>query len=471
MASIVDTEHPQYSKMSARWKRCRDAAEGTDAIKAAGVLYLPKLTDQTDSDYNAYKLRASFFNASWKTINALSGMMFRKPPQIKVTASIALLLDDITMDGRSLHILAQQAAIEILTSGRIGVLVDYPQESAAGKTLADAQNLNLRPSMQFYFTESIINWKTARIQNKRKLSLAVLTEDVDIPDNEFEHKKEIRYRVLDLFNGIYRQRIFRINEKKEDEQISPDIFPLMNGRPLDYIPLYIIGVDDTTPDIDAPPLIDLVDMNLAHYRTNADYAHGLHFSGMPTAIVTGYTPHNVGDKLYVGSSSAWVFPDSQAKAFFLEFTGQGLSAIERAIERMEQQMAILGARLLTSEKRATETAQTAQIHRAGESSILASIAQTISIGLTEALKTFSKWAGVKDPDAAININRDFMPIEMDAQTLTALVASWQAGAISMESLFDQLKQGEIIRDDITFEEEQERIASAPIPRPEIDENE
>jgi hypothetical protein len=41
------------------------------------------------------------------------------------------------------------------------------------------------------------------------------------------------------------------------------------------------------------------------------------------------------------------------------------------------------------------------------------------------------------------------------------VSSWQAGAISQYTLFDNLQRGEIISDSVTFEEEQERINSAP----------
>ena len=475
MASIVKTTHPEYDRMSARWKRCRDVVEGMDAVFAAKELYLPALKDQTTEDYRSYQLRANFVNYTWKTINALQGMLFRKEPEIEVGASIEPLLEDVTMSGISFHILAQQAAIEVLTSGRLGVLVDYPGQVTEGMTMADVQRFNLRPKMVTYAAESIINWKCSKINNSEKLSLIVLCEKVVIAGNEFEHNCETRYRVLDLIKRtdskagteeyIYRQRVFRINDKDEDEQVGADLFPLMNNKFLSEIPFFFIGVDNTIPEMDEPPLIDLVDVNLAHYRTNADYAHGLHFTGLPTAVVSGYTPENIGDKLYVGSATAWVFPDPAAKATFLEFTGQGLGAIEKAIERMEQQMAILGARLLSSEKRTTETAQTAQIHRAGESSILSSIAQTISIGLTKALTIFSEWAG-DTSEANIELNRTFTPEGMTPQMLTALCAAWQQGAISQEVLFDNLRAGEVIKSDIDFEDMQAQIDSAPPPKPE-----
>lgn len=463
----VDTQHPDYEKMQSQWVKCRATVAGQKAVHDAGKLFLPALKDQATDDYDAYRLRASFFNATWRTISALSGMLFRKPPEIDVAASVEPLLEDVTMDGKSLRIFAQQIAIEVLTSGRAGILVDYPQGDTTGMTLADTAKLNLRPLLAQYKAESIINWKCMRIDNEMKLTLLVLTEDAMLEGNEFEHKCETHYRVLDLFAGQYRQRVFRINDKQEDEQVGGDIFPMMDGKPMNEIPFIFIGVDDTTPEMDEPPLIDLISVNLAHYRMNADYAHGLHFTGLPTAVVSGYTPENAGDKLYVGSSTAWVFPDPQASATFLEFTGVGLGSLEKALASLEQQMAILGARLLSSEKRAVETAQTAQIHRAGESSILSAISNTISLGLSEAMQIFSEWAGV-DQEASIELNDEFMPPEVTPQELAGWLAAWQSGApgFSDQGFFDLLKQRELVASDVDLEEEQERIASKPIPKPE-----
>jgi len=476
--STVDIQHPSYQAMADQQKKCRDTASGSKAVKAAGVEYLSRLLDQTDADYKAYKLRASFFNAVWRTISALAGLIFRKPPTIEVAPSIEPMLEDVTMSGVDFQIFAQQTAIEVLTTGRMGILVDFPSQSTEGMTLADAQAQQIRPIMQQYKADTIINWKTDRVDNATVLSMVVLREDAELPpDNEFEHKTETRYRVLDLVRRkikdgagkneglVYRVRIFRIDkDSKEQEQVGVDLFPLMNNKPLSYIPFYFIGVDDTTPDVDEPPLIDLVDLNLSHYRMDADYKHGLHFTGLPTAIVSGYTQENKADKLYVGSSSAWVFPDPQAKAMFLEFTGQGLGALEKALEKIEQNMAILGARLLTAEKKDAETSQTAQIHRAGENSVLSAISQTISIGLTKALNTFAEWAG-SEGDWLVELNRDFLPEGMSPQELTAWVAAQIQGVASPQVVFWNMQQKEVIPPDLAFEEHQAQLLSNPLQKP------
>ena len=460
----VETTNPEYDKLAPKWQRCRDAAEGQDAVHEAGELYLPKLKDQEWDDYCAYKTRAGFFNATWRTIAGLQGMLFRKPPVVTVPASVAPLLDSITESAQPLQIFALEVVEECLTVGRAGILVDYPVVAEEGVTQADAILRNLRPTMSLYETETIVNWKEETLTSQKVLTRVVLKEDRDTPDpdDEFVEKCETIYRVLDLFEGKYRIRLFIKNESAPDSeqfiQEGEDLFPKMNNQPLGFIPFYFLGVDDAEPCPDDPPLIDLVDVNLSHYRTNADYEHGCHFTGLPTGWISGHTLEQ-GDKIYLGSQNMLVFPNPETKVGFLEFSGAGLKCLSENLERKERQMAILGARMLEGQKKAAEATDTAKIHRAGESSMLASMAQSISISMQKALQVFSDWAGGSG-DVIFELNRDFFPANLDSSQLTALVTSWQYGAISKETLFENLKQAEIVSDTKTFEEQETEIANA-----------
>jgi signal peptidase I len=45
---------------------------------------LPRLDSQTDDEYAAYKLRASFFNATARTADGFVGLIFRREPKMKL---------------------------------------------------------------------------------------------------------------------------------------------------------------------------------------------------------------------------------------------------------------------------------------------------------------------------------------------------------------------------------------------------
>jgi hypothetical protein len=462
----VNTQHPDYAKMINRWRRCRDVADGQDAVHAAGRAYLPQLVDQTQQDYDAYVKRALFYNATWRTIAGLVGMIFRKPPVVKVPTQAEEYLNDVTMSGTPFEMFAQEVCEEALKVGRLGVLVDYPTADITNLTLADAKTQNLRPTMAIYQTEAVINWKYEKVNNVWALTQVVLEEESYVDIDEFTKKCEKVYRALDLFGGHYRVRLFRMKDTTTQEQIGGDLYPLMNGAPLDFIPFTFLSTDDNSPTVDEPPLIDLVNVNLSHYLSTADLEHGAHFTGLPTPVITGHRPDKEGDKLYIGSQSAWVLPNEKATAKYLEFAGTGLEALEKRLEVKEKQMAILGARMLEQQKRAVESADTQTIHRKGEESMLAQVSQSLSLGLERVLRWFAMWSGATLPDGdtdalSCELNREFYAVAMSDQMLTSLVSAWQQGAISFQTLFDNLQAGDVIDEDKTPEEEQAQIGDTP----------
>lgn len=470
----VTSRHKDYDAYARKWKRCRDVVSGEEAVHSAGTAYLPMLKDQELSEYLAMVARTPFYNATWRTIAGFIGMLFRKPPTIEVPKKVEAYLEDITMSGITFSAFVQDCTLEDLEVSRLGVLVDYPsqQVDAEGNpiqlTIAQTEELGLRPTMQQYKAESIINWKFGKVKNKTVLTQVRLLEVEEVELNEFETEEKGRVRVLDLFEGKYRQRVF---DEESGEQIGGEVYPVMNNKNLDFIPFYFIGPDGTDGSLDDPIMIDLVDLNLKHYMVSADYEHGCHMTGLPTPVVSGYarefdqSGQPIESKFYIGSTTAWVFPDANAKADYLEFSGQGLQALENNLNRKEAQMAAIGARMLAPEKSGVEAAETLAMRHNGENSILAAIAIAVSDGITKALKVFCEWAGEASTSVKFEISREFIPVIADAQLLTQLMALVQGGHMDAESLFDWLKRADLVDHDLTFEQMQARIDAMPPPAP------
>src|SRR5687768_9173384 len=173
----VKTQHPKYTAYSPEWKKCRDVATGERAIHAAGEEYLPKLTNEAHESYALRLGMTPFFNATWRTIAGLRGMLFRKPPIVETSDALLHELEDIDLAGTSMADLAQETVEEALTVGRVGLLVDYPQVEDADKlTKADVIARGLRTKIALYKAESIINWKTSAHNGSKRLTMVVLKE-------------------------------------------------------------------------------------------------------------------------------------------------------------------------------------------------------------------------------------------------------------------------------------------------------
>ena len=442
-AKNINKRHPDSEEMLAIWEKCEDAREGQTAIHEAGRTYLPSLSGQSDSEYNAYKRRAVFYGAMSRTVDAFAGMIMRVPPSVDNPSPY---LDDVTGHDCSLSEFAGQVLEEVLVTGFGGILVEH-SPLAQAVTLAQAQALGARPYLALFDADSVINW---RMDGKRITQL-ILEEEEYIATSEFEGEEQCFYRVLDLDEmGNYRQRKF-VEKDKIFTQVGDDIYPLMNGSTLKEIPFYFLGDAD-----ELPLLIDLVDLNISHYMTTADLENGCHFTGIPQPWLAGVQLPD-GVSLSVGGLSAWVFPDPQAKAQYLEFSGQGLGALEKRLELKEKQMAALGAKML-SDSVTAETATGASLRSTGEFSVLAQLSDRVGKVLSRACSFMHQWANLQPVD--IKLNTDYLPAKMTPQELQALVAAWQAGGISSMTLFNNLQQGELIAAEVTFEDEQAQISES-----------
>jgi hypothetical protein len=165
-------------------------------------------------------------------------------------------------------------------------------------------------------------------------------------------------------------------------------------------------------------------------------------------------------ELIIGSSTAWVSETPGATAGFLEFTGQGLTTFERAMDRDERLMAVLGSRMLEDMKKVGETATAIELRQSGEYSILGSIAGSVSESLTQVLRWVYWWNSteelpddVREEQVLMQLNTDFSTKGLTSQDLQAIVAAWQAGAMSRDTMHDLFRRGEVLPEGRTSEEE------------------
>ena len=452
----VNEKHPEYLKNLTKWQLMRDALAG----EVAKEKYVPKLSDQEAEEYSAYVGRAEFYNATARTQVALTGLLFAKPPKVELPEALKTIGENISLDDDTLEALAKNIADECLSVGRCGVLVDLPSVEKADYSKLEAERLNLRAYATLYKAENIINWKTTKINGSNVTSLVVLAETYAEPtQDEFVDKIKTRYRVLDLHEGYYRQRVFSETKAGNFEVVS-EIYPSANGQKLEYLPFTFFNVNDLKTSVEKPPLLDLAKVNISHFRSEVDLEHGTHFTALPTPYVTGYQGETEG-KLKIGSTAVWAINSPGAKVGFIEFSGAGLSTPEHRNAVKEKRMSILGARLLLDEKKTAEATETLQMRKSGENAVLTSVAATISEGIVSFLKDIAFFENIASENLIYEINTDYNLTMIEPQLLAQIIAGIQSGDIPNEVLYDALLKGELMPETIqSYEDYQAKLEQA-----------
>ena len=431
----LDSPHPEYARWRTIWQRCRDMHAGADAVKDRGTLYLPKPGGMKDAAYTAYKQRAQVYGAFARTVDGLLGSLFRAEPSVTATETVTEQLDDVTLLGQNLTAFATALLGELLTTGRAAVVLDV---------LVDDSNVP-QPYWKLLTAEQILSWDHAQGQFTR----LVWKETAYVPNLEDAgaYQADERLVIAQLIGGAFILKTYRQETRNDisggrEWVLQSESTPLYNGEPLDHLELLIVDVVPSPSAMPSePPLLSLADAVIGHYQLSADLRHALHYTALPTPWVAGRGGDGEGEPLRIGSMTAWDLPVN-AQVGMLEFTGPGVAAIGREMDRGELHMAALGARLLAEPSRAAETAETTRVKASAETSILSTMAETSSAALTQMLRWHAVWVGESPDDVTVALNREFFDTKLSPAELTALVKAWQSSALTVHDLVWNLRKGD-----------------------------
>lgn len=441
--------HRTYQEHRASYDKIRDVIAGEDRLKNAGAQYLPEPEGMTPKQYTRYVQGSSFYAVAERTLRGMVGSVTRNNPILELPSRIATMREAATFEGHSLDVLLEDALRETLSIGRYAMLLDYPTDGAAPGSA---------PFISTFNAESILDWKEELVGGRQKLTYLRLHETND----DLEGTGVEQHLVLTL-EPAYTVKRFHVTTKRngpaiqsiEEIQIGEDIIPVINGSPLFDVPAVVVSPYNLKADVEKPPFLDLVNVNLAHWRNSADYYWSLYLTSQPTPWVSGAI-NEKNKPTQIGSGAFWVLPQG-AQAGMLEFTGAGIAAQKTALDDLTAQMATLGARMVYDGKGRNETTDTAKLRHRSELSLLHSSVNMVEAAILKLLRLAAEWTSENPADVSLKLHRDFTTTQMDPATLTALIKAWQAGAISHDTLLMNMKKGELMDVNRALDDERDLI--------------
>ena len=399
--------------------------------------------------YQDYVERACYLNVPQQTLQAMIGEVFKHEVKINLPKSLEPLVKNIDGKGVSLVQQAKGLLAEGLSSGRFGLLVDYPRNSESGFiSKADLDSGKVRATINRYDKYSIINWDEITIGADRVTSLVMLREQYVVEAKSSRYKKVYAEQIRELAlenvaddeeSPIYQyiQRVWRKvkNEKGEEywEQFGDDVYPTdYAGKAFDYIPFFIFGAQRNDWEIDACPLLDLCKLSIYHYRNSADVEHTAHMLAHPTTVIRGATQDELYDEMggVVPLGGVVVLPDAQRCDFkFEEIAPNTLS--RELMKDKEGAYLTLGAKIATQQT-VRKTATQTELEALGGTCVLVSNVTNLNSVYNDAMKAAGQFHGVEVEDKAIAISTEIVMTSFDAQQLLAIATGIQTNVITLK---------------------------------------
>jgi len=457
-SSAVDAMRPDLAKVEA-------LMGGTKAMRAAGELYLPKWPAEQQHSYDFRLKTSTLYNAFARTIENMAGKPFTEPVQwTDIAPTVEAWFDDIDCCGRNLHVFAQDVFRAGLKDGITHVLVDFPvtkDESGAQLyvTRAAEQAAGVRPYAIHIKQSQILGWISTAKNGAEVLAQLRIMECVNEPDGDYGTRGVQQVRVLTP--GAW--NTWRQNEKKEWVLYEEGV------TTLDFIPLVTFYTRRTGFMTASPPLNDLADLNIKHWQSQSDQDSLLHVARVPLLVRIGMDDAN-GATQTIGKSITDLPMGADMK--YVEHSGAAIGSGRDSLQDLEGHMESMGAELLTV-RPGDRTATEAALDTSQSQCQLAAMASGLEDFLDEMVDVMAEWAGLPD-QGDIDVFDDFAAIAVDAATagpfVAALISLVEAGLLSKEAAFAEMKRYSIINPDLVWEDELKKMPAAETSKPAPEQN-
>ena len=430
--------------MTPAWQTMYAVTSGTEYLRWNAPLYLPREPREDEDAYNARVNRSVLSPYTTRLIENAAGTVLRRPIRIQGDDYWEEFSENVDGLGSSINEYARRALVSSLTFGHSGILVDYPRDPGV-LTLAEERALRRRPYFNNIDAPQIWGWRQENTLPSSDLTQLRIHEWVTIPEGDYGEERVEQIRV------IYRNRyeVFRRSGPGSGirtERVAGGRLPL--GR-IPFVPIYSNRLGMLTS---APLMLDIANLNLAHYQRQADIIHALHIAAMPILVLEGW--EDVPDTS-VGVNYAMAMTPGN-KAYYVNADASSFAAQSNELQQLESQMSYLGITKLLGQKFVAESADAKRIDQAQANSVMSIIAMELESCLNQAYQLAAAYIGIEPPE--ITIDKDFDFYRLLGQDIAVLNDLRSAGAVTDETFLKILRQGEILPDTVDLNEELENLA-------------
>ena len=432
MSDTPDYKCLAYAEQEADLAIVRDCYVGTKAVRLKSTTYLPQFPAEDNDSYVARLNQSVFFNAFKRTIQGLTGLVFRKNLTLgeDVDAVMRSHLENVDNQGTHIDVFAKNLLEAGLRDGHTYVFVDMPKTDGV-TNLAQERAAAIRPYWVHYLKDQVINWQTQEVNGQVILTQVTIEEcRIDVV-GRFEEREVRQYRVL-VPGGYF---LYEVEEGRKGE--APKVIEIESGTTsLDYIPLFAFYADKQGYFCSMPPLLDLANENLRHYRLRSDLDNIMHVCNVPILAAMGRP--NAEEPLTISKSVVDLPIEGDLK--YTEHSGAAIGAAQAELEKSLSMMASLGLMLLSDQQdKPAQTATESSYKNQSELSTLSGVARSLQDTLEAALAAHADYINAQP--GSIEVNKDFGIFTLSPQLLQTLSAMEIENQYKLEWVWDLMERG------------------------------
>lgn len=490
LLTTPDKPSSDYVAMQPYWHKITTMRGGTDAMRAAKEVYLPRFESETQAQYDLRAANAVFTNIYSDIVENLADRPFAKEVSlVDSTPTTENLAEDIDGQGNNLHNFAATFFRNALDYAIDWIYVDYTQTNpntvdASGnvrrKSVIEERQGGARPYWVRVSAEEMIAVYSAVIRGVEEFVYCRMIE-TSLERSGWEEITVVRVREIereplyDADGNIFafgpaqyriwqqKQQLNRLNkpipgklvwEIVEQGEIAIGVIPI--------VPLIIGQRQGNSWRID-PALRSCVDLQLEYYEEENGLKNIKKLTAFPMLSASGVEPDKNPDgtnvRAPVGPRAVLYGPPSEngnGQWSFIEPAGSSLTFLRNELTELGKQLRELGRQPLTQQSSGNMTTITAGSAASKGNSAVQRWALALKDALENAWFLTALWLK-ESTETTVFVFTEFDPETADDNGFDQLVAMRGKGDLSQKTLWEEGKRRRILSDEFDPEEEIKRI--------------
>jgi hypothetical protein len=323
--------------------------------------------------------------------------------------------------------------------------------------------MGLRPYLVMIEASRMIGWRSTMQGGKQSLTQLRFFENAQMEDGDFGEKTVQRVRV-------FYPKEWALWEKQKDGQGREAWVPIQNGPlTLGEIPLVTFYANRTGFMTASPPLLDLAMKNVEHWQSSSDQRNILTVARFPILAGAGVEiDPGQANESPLGPNTILTTKDPQGKWYYVEHAGAAIAAGEKDLQRLTEEMALLGLQML-NKRPGNPTATASAIDSAEDHSDLQVVALMLQDAIERMLDYMGRWVGLgDDASGSVLVNQDYGLLQnTQADDAKAVLELKKDGDISRQALLQAPSVRTLLGEDFDPDEDAQILddEAAKVPGP------
>lgn len=477
--STVSTVSDAFLLQRRDMRLTHDLMGGTQAMRRAGEIYLPRKQGESDKAYDARIGRTVLLNAYKRTVRFSRGQVFKRPVVIEDASPDSLLpqssvdwfkdwSEDVNRNGDSLTDWSGGVFEAGLNDGVTFCLVDYSSvptivDESGHVSYRDGEgNYRLKtaeadrqngwgPYLIHVKAEQVLDARTEKINGVFRIVHFRYVETFEVALDEWT--TEYRQRIRVFTPGAYQVWENGANLSADFVLVDEGQMQDERGRVLEYVPVCLFMPGDKRTDVTAEPaLIDLADLNRRHWQAYCAQCELMEFARFPV----WFGKQLVSDQEKTIPFGPGVLINASADYASLDSKGVDAASVESGraeLADLESKMSMYGLQLLQPDANTSVTATEVNQDTEESVSTLEDWAMRFQNFLENCLRLVSLWKGWED-GPGVKVNTELARVV----NVSLLLDLQERGVLSKRSLLAQFKRAGLLPDDFDTDAELDLVA-------------